>query len=147
MGGSHFLYYIKKRMIIDHIGDLLTRIRNGLLAGLESIVVTKTKINGRIAQILLEEGYIRGYTEKEGAMTLYLKRCNDQPMGFATVSFRSGQGRRSSVYLKCSNIPSLSYGTLILTTNRGILSHRLCKDLNIGGEVLCYIGMGKGAGS
>jgi ribosomal protein S8 len=33
-------------MIIDHIGDLLTRIRNGLLAGLESIVVTKTKING-----------------------------------------------------------------------------------------------------
>jgi len=66
-------------MIIDHIGDLLTRIRNGLLAKLESIVVTKTKINGRIAQILLEEGYIRGYTEKEGGITIYLKRYNDQP--------------------------------------------------------------------
>ena len=130
-------------MIIDHIGDLLTRIRNGLLAGLESIVVTKTKINGRIAQILLEEGYIRGYTEKEGGITIYLKRYNDQPTIQKCISFRSGQGRRSSVYLKSRSIPYLSYGTLILTTNRGILSHRKCASLNLGGEVLCYIGMGK----
>jgi len=124
-------------MITDHIGDLLTRIRNGLLAKLESIIVTKTKINQKILQILIEEGYIRGYLEKDQEFIVYLKFNGNQPAIKKLI--RIGTQRSGRVSLKSKAIPFISNGILILTTSKGLLTHRKCKELNLGGEVICYI--------
>jgi small subunit ribosomal protein S8 len=124
-------------MIQDHIGDLLTRIRNGLLAKLESVVVTKTKIGGQALQIFLEEGYIRGFTEQDQKFIVYLKFNGSQPAAKKLIRIGSVGG---PIRLNSKAIPLIPSGTLILTTSKGLLTHKKCKDLAIGGEVICFIG-------
>ncbi len=130
-------------MIIDPIGDMLTRIRNAQMRLHPTVSMPHSRIKHQIARILTEEGYIRGYKVialkgNKKILKLYLKYHGKQPAikGLVRVS---KPGRR--IYAKLSSLPSVrgGLGIAILSTPRGVLTNRQAKLLHVGGEVLCYV--------
>ncbi len=133
-------------MLTDPIADMLTRIRNALMVGQETVDVPKSKIKLGIVQILKEEGYIEDYTigdEKPVPMIhirlkYYGQRRNRRPVitGLKRVS---KPGRR--VYVKRREIPWVlrGMGIAILSTPRGLMTDQKARKLGVGGEVICYV--------
>lgn len=133
-------------MLTDPIADMLTRIRNALMVGQETVDVPKSKIKLGIVRILKEEGYIEDYTigdEKPVPMIhirlkYYGQRRNRRPVitGLKRVS---KPGRR--VYVKRREIPWVlrGMGIAILSTPRGLMTDQKARKLGVGGEVICYV--------
>jgi small subunit ribosomal protein S8 len=134
--------------VTDPIGDLLTRIRNGLLAGHGTVSVPSSKLKAAIAQILHEEGYIEGFdvAAVEGKMAPVLRlrlkyvgeRRERRPVitGLKRVS---RPGRR--VYAGKTEIPWVrsGIGVAIMSTPKGVMTGTRARQLGVGGEVLCQI--------
>lgn len=128
----------------DSLADMLTRIRNASTAKLDIVNIPHSKLKEKIADILREEGYIKDYSvindSKKGVLRIELiyhdknKECI--PQGLKKIS---KPGRR--VYVTSKEIPKVlnGLGIAILSTNKGVLTDKECRKLNIGGEVLCYI--------
>jgi small subunit ribosomal protein S8 len=124
----------------DPIADMLTRIRNALLAHHEVVEVLHSKLNTELARILKREGYISDYiAEGKGrrmVLRVFLKYLDNQESVIRGLRRVSKPGLRR--YVKVDKIPrSLrGLGTVVLTTPSGILTDSECRKKNIGGEVL-----------
>jgi small subunit ribosomal protein S8 len=128
-------------ILSDPIGDMLTRIRNGLRAGHAEVMMPGSKMKCAVAEVLKTAGYIRDYTvagEKPTTLTIVLKYLDDEPVieGLRRISKPS---RR--VYVGSSDIPRVQggLGVALLSTSNGIMSDRTARKANVGGEVLCYV--------
>lgn len=128
----------------DPIADMLTRIRNALTAKHDTVTVPASKVKVAIADILVKEGYVKGYEIVENAVqndiliTLKYSPVKGQKVvtGLKRVST---PGLR--VYAGVDNIPKVlnGMGIAILSTSKGILTDKEAKAQHIGGEVLAYV--------
>ena len=128
----------------DPIADMLTRIRNALTAKHETVEVPASKIKVAIADILVKEGYIKGYEIVDGAVqnniVITLKYAPVKGQKVVTGLKRvSTPGLR--VYAGVDNLPKVlnGMGIAILSTSKGILTDKEAKAQHIGGEVLAYV--------
>lgn len=134
--------------INDPISDMLTRIRNGVMAGHALIAVPSSKLKVEIAKIMKDEGYLEGFEIVEGEQsvekTLRLKikyvgeRRARRPV-ISGVERVSKPGRR--VYTKKQDIPWVlsGIGVAILSTPKGVMTGARARQLGVGGEILCKV--------
>lgn len=134
--------------VSDPIADMLTRIRNGVMAGHSSVAMPNSKIKIAIAGILKEEGYIEDFEVAEGAkpshkvLRLRLKyigkRKTRRPV-IAGLERISRPGRR--IYTKKSEIPWVlsGLGVAILSTPKGVMTGQRARQIGVGGELLCKV--------
>jgi small subunit ribosomal protein S8 len=126
----------------DPIADLLTRIRNASLVGHETVSVPASNSKLRIANLLLEEGFIRNFKvvedSRQDAICIYLKYTEDRPV-ITQIERMSKPGRR--LYVKAKNLPRVrsGLGIAILSTSRGVMTDAQARALHIGGEYLCSV--------
>jgi len=130
-------------MMTDPIADMLTRIRNAVAVGKETVEIPATAVKESIARVLREEGYIQDYRtageKPHRFIKIYLKYG---PLGqkvFRELKRVSVPGRR--VYCPVKDLPHIynGLGITIVSTNKGILSDAQCRRLNVGGEILCTV--------
>ena len=128
----------------DPIADMLTRIRNGNTAKHDTVDVPVSKIKQAIADILTNEGYIKGYELIEdgvkSTMRISLKYGKDKNEKVITgIKKISKPGLR--VYANSADIPKVmgGLGTAIISTNKGVITDKEARKLGVGGEVLCYV--------
>ncbi len=130
-------------MFTDPIADYLTRIRNGIQAGHDAVVVPASKIKERISGILKQEGYIHSFktVEHEGRnyLILNLKYVKEKENVIHGLRRISKPGLR--VYAGVKEIPEVNggLGITILSTPQGILSGKDAKKQNVGGEILATV--------
>ena len=128
--------------LTDPLGDLLTRIRNGQRAKMDSVVSPASKLRARVLDVLQREGYIRGYREEDVAghsgLRIELKYFEGQP-AIQHVARVSKPGRR--VYSGSKDLPVVrnGMGITIVSTPKGVLSDVEARDQNVGGEVLAEV--------
>ena len=127
----------------DPIADMLTRIRNGLMAGKSVVTTPASKTRQRILDVLQREGYIRGYSRTEGdankaTLSIELKYMEGEPV-IRTINRVSKPGRR--VYSSVRDLPRVhnGLGISIVSTPKGVLSDAEARESNVGGEVLCTV--------
>lgn len=130
-------------MNTDPIADYLTRIRNGIMAGHDAVVIPASKMKERLCAILKQEGYIHGYKSvaHEGRDYLivnikYVKNGESVIHGLKRVS---SPGLR--VYAGVKEIPEVhgGLGIAILTTPKGLLTGKEARKQNLGGEILAHV--------
>ena len=128
----------------DPIADMLTRIRNALTAKHETVEVPASKIKVAIAEILVKEGYVKGFEVVDGAVqnniVITLKYAPVKGQKVVTGLKRvSTPGLR--VYAGVDNLPKVlnGMGIGILSTSKGILTDKEAKAQHVGGEVLAYV--------
>ncbi|HPZ31272.1 MAG TPA: 30S ribosomal protein S8 [Limnochordia bacterium] len=130
-------------VLTDPIADMLTRIRNANSVKHESVDIPASKMKCELARILKEEGYIRDYKvlEEGGRKTLriYMKYGPNKERIITGIKRISKPGLR--VYATKDQIPRVlgGLGIAILSTSQGIMSDRVARKSNIGGEVICYV--------
>lgn len=130
----------------DPIADMLTRIRNSLMAGHMMVAMPSSKIKVAIAKILRDEGYVEDFfvtdDKPQPVLRLHLKYSGDRrsrkPV-ITTLKRISKPGRR--VYAGKKEIPWVlsGMGIAILSTPKGVVTGRQARRLGVGGEVLCYV--------
>ena len=126
----------------DPLGDMLTRIRNAQMRGMDKVVTPASKLRARVLDVLKHEGYIRGYTEieKDGHkhIEIELKYYEGTPV-ISEVRRVSKPGRR--VYSSRNDIPLVrnGLGISILSTSKGVMSDNTARSENVGGEILCRV--------
>jgi small subunit ribosomal protein S8 len=132
----------------DPIADMLTRLRNAVLAGHTLAAMPSSKLKVAIAAILKEEGFIEGYETADDDFTGFkvlrvtLKYIGDRRTRKSVISGIervSAPGRR--IYAKRSEIPWVlsGLGIAILSTPKGVMSGRKARQLGVGGEILCKV--------
>ncbi len=132
----------------DPIADMLTRIRNGLMAEKAMVAMPTSKIKVEIARILKEEGFVKGYDVVDGdrpsqkVLRVRLKyvgeRRERQPVITGLVRV-SRPGRR--MYSQKTEIPWVlsGMGIAILTTPKGVMTGQRARQLGVGGEIICKV--------
>ncbi|MDY6852716.1 MAG: 30S ribosomal protein S8 [Thermodesulfobacteriota bacterium] len=127
----------------DPIADLLTRIRNGLMAKLERVDIPASRMKISIARILKEEGYIKNFKlikdNKQGVLRVFLKYTPENVPVIQGIKRVSKPGCR--VYVGSKEIlPVLSgLGVGIVSTSKGLMSDREARRRNVGGEMICSV--------
>jgi small subunit ribosomal protein S8 len=127
----------------DPIGDMLTRIRNATEARHAVVHIPASKTKRAILEQMLEEGYVADVSfledGKQGVLTVRLKYDKAGQSAIDGLQRLSKPGRR--LYSPVEEIPRArsGYGTVILSTSRGVVTDRKARELGVGGEVLCAI--------
>ena len=128
----------------DPIADYLTRIRNAYAAGKKVVEIPSSKMKVAITKILCDKGYILSYKIVEGnpysTVKIALKYHPQTKMAAVKKIERvSTPGLR--VYAPVDNMPRVlnGLGIAILSTSKGVITDKEAKDLNVGGEVVCYV--------
>ena len=127
----------------DPIADLLTRIRNALIARHDRVDVPASKIKVAIVRILKDEGFIKNFKvskdNKQGMIRVFLKYSDRNSPVINGLERISTPGRR--VYQKSSDIlPVLSgLGVAIVSTSAGVMTDKEARRQNLGGEMICQI--------
>jgi small subunit ribosomal protein S8 len=129
----------------DPISDLLTRIRNAIMAGHKVVETPSSKLKTEIARILFEKGYILSYKvvesdNKQGSLKIALKyNPKNKKPAIKTLQRASRPGLR--YYSGVDDLPRVlnGLGIAIISTSRGLMTDKEAKKENIGGEVLCYV--------
>ena len=126
-------------MTIDPIADMLTRMRNALLAKHKNVSVPNSKIKLAIAELLQKEGYIASYkVEGENGKTSIVIDFKEEKViqGLKRIS---KPGLR--IYAGAEDLPKVinGLGIAIISTSKGLMTDREARKLNVGGEVLAYI--------
>jgi small subunit ribosomal protein S8 len=130
-------------MMTDPVADLLTRIRNATVRHAKSVTMPASKLKVRIAQVLVEEGYLRGYSvepkKPQSNLVLDLKYGPDGEVVIREIQRVSKPGCR--VYSGAKTLPRVlrGQGIYVLSTPKGVLSDRAARKENVGGEILCKI--------
>lgn len=130
-------------LITDPIADMLTRIRNALVAKHETVDVPASNMKLAIAEILLNEGYIKSYTVNdegvEKMMNIVLKYGPNKQRVITGLKRVSKPGLR--VYARKDRLPKVlnGLGIAIISTSKGIMTDREARKEGVGGEVLAYI--------
>ncbi len=126
----------------DVIADMLTRIRNANDAKHESVEIPASNMKKAIADILANEGYIKGYQiiddNKQGIIKVTLKYVGKQK-AITGLKRVSKPGLR--VYANCEDLPKVmnGLGIAIVSTSKGIMTDKKARKENVGGEVLAFI--------
>ena len=127
----------------DPIGDMFSRIRNGQMRLLTSVVIPSSKFRKNILEILKNEGYIKDfYIEKSEnnkiSLKINLKYFEGDPV-IKEIKRISKPGRR--VYSRATSIPKVmnGLGLAIISTPKGVMSDTDARKQNIGGEVICRV--------
>ncbi len=127
----------------DPLGDMLTRIRNGLRAKKDSVTAPASRKRERVLQVLEREGYIRGFERMDlgsgkAELRIMLKYYEGDPV-IQSISRVSSPGRR--VYSSVRNLPRVhnGLGISIVSTPKGVLSDAEARAENVGGEVICTV--------
>ena len=123
----------------DPISDMLTRLRNGYMSKQKEVVIPSSKLKVAIAQVLEQEGYIKGFHvdgEVKKTLVVEMKYFNRRSVveGIERVSKPSCR-----LYCGSKDIPKVKdgLGLAILSTPKGILSGKDAEKQNVGGEILC----------
>ena len=130
-------------MMTDPIADMLTRIRNGSNARHDSVDIPASNIKKQLAQILLDEGFIKGYDViddgKQGIIRVDIKYGNQNEKVISGIKRISKPGLR--VYVKSDEVPKVlgGLGIAILSTSKGVITDKDARKEGIGGEVICYV--------
>ncbi|MDY0256665.1 30S ribosomal protein S8 [Gudongella oleilytica] len=130
-------------MMTDPIADMLTRIRNSSNAKHDSVDVPASNIKKEIAQILLSEGFIKGFDViedgKQGIIRIDLKYGKNSEKVISGIKRISKPGLK--VYVKSDEIPRVlgGLGIAVLSTSKGIMTDKQARKENVGGEVICYV--------
>ena len=129
--------------ITDPIADMLTRIRNAGNARHASVDVPASKMKKAIAQILLDEGYIKSFEVVEGntqgIIRIALKYVDNRQKAITGIKRVSKPGLR--IYTNCEDMPKVmkGLGTAIISTSKGIMTDKAARAEHVGGEVLAYV--------
>ena len=123
----------------DPIADMLTRIRNANQMHNKEVSMPTSKMKVEIAKILNEEGFIEGFEVKENTLTLTLKYGENKERVITGLKRISKPGLR--VYAEAKEIPKVlnGLGIAIISTPKGVMTDKLARKNNIGGEVIAYI--------
>ena len=123
----------------DPIADMLTRIRNANVMRNKEVVMPTSKMKTEIAKILKEEGYITEFKVKDNTLTLTLKYAENKERVITGLKRISKPGLR--VYVSASELPTVlnGLGIAIISTPKGIMTDRLARKNNVGGEVIAYV--------
>ncbi|MGN9164883.1 30S ribosomal protein S8 [Tissierellaceae bacterium HCP3S3_D8] len=130
-------------MMTDPIADMLTRIRNGNNAKHDSVDIPASNIKKQLAQILLDEGFVKGYDViddgKQGIIRVDLKFGQHNQKVISGIKRISKPGLR--VYVKNDEVPRVlgGLGIAILSTSKGVMTDKEARKEGIGGEVICYV--------
>ncbi len=130
-------------VINDPIADMLTRIRNGLIARHDSVTMPASNMKKAIAKILLDEGYIKSvdYIDDgiQGQIKLTLKYMQGKESVIKGLKRISKPGLR--VYARNDEIPKVlgGLGIAIVSTSKGVMTDKEARNAGVGGEVLAYI--------
>ena len=129
--------------LVDPIGDMLTRIRNGQMRSLNKIKIPFSKFRFKILEVLKKEGYIIDFYQDENkdkikSIIVVLKYYEGQPV-IKEIKRISKPGRR--VYSRAVSVPKVKngLGLAILSTSRGVMSDAEAIKNNLGGEVICRV--------
>lgn len=129
--------------ITDTIADMLTRIRNANSAKHDTVDIPASNMKKAIAQILLDEGYIKSFTvvedDKQGVIKVTLKYGQGKTPVIQGLRRVSKPGLR--IYTNVEDMPRVmrGLGTAILSTNKGVMTDKAARAANVGGEVLAFI--------
>ena len=129
--------------ITDTIADMLTRIRNANTAKHLSIDVPCSNVKKQIAQILVDEGYIKNFRviedNKQGIIRITLKYTENKSQVITGLRRVSKPGLR--IYSNCKDMPKVmkGLGIAIVSTSKGIISDKEARKQNVGGEIIAYI--------
>lgn len=127
----------------DPIADMLTRIRNAARVNEEQVNIKASKLCEGIAQVLKEEGYIIDYDRiddgKQGLLRVVLKYDREGESVIKEIARTSKPGRR--VYSSVDELPHVldGMGISIVSTSKGVMSDRKCRQEKVGGEILCSV--------
>ena len=127
----------------DPIADMLTRIRNANSAKFKTVDVPASKMKKSIAEILLNEGYIKSYeeinNENQGILRISLKYTEKGKKVISGLKRISKPGLR--IYASKDELPRVlnGLGISIISTSKGILTDKQARKENVGGEVICYV--------
>ena len=129
--------------ITDTIADLLTRIRNANSAKHATLDVPASNMKKSIAQILVDEGYIKSFQiiddGKQGIIRITLKYGENKSQVITGLRRVSKPGLR--IYSSCEDMPKVmnGLGIAIISTSKGIVTDKKARELNVGGEVLAFV--------
>jgi len=131
-------------MLTDPLADMLTRIRNANKARFDTVDIPHSRLKASVAKLLKQEGYIKDYKAVTG----------DANRKVIRISLRYGERNRPvigglkrvskpslRIYVGKEHIPSVmsGLGLVILSTSKGVVTQQEARNLNVGGEVLCYV--------
>lgn len=129
--------------ITDSIADMLTRIRNANSAKHGTVDIPASKMKKAIAQILLDEGYIKSFQliedGKQGIIRIVLKYGENKTQVISGLRRVSKPGLR--IYTNCEDMPKVmkGLGIAIVSTSKGVMTDKQARKENVGGEVLAFI--------
>ena len=129
--------------ITDPIADMLTRIRNANSAKHDTVDVPASNMKKAIAQILLEEGYIKNFQliddGTQGVIRITLKYGANRQKAITGIKRVSKPGLR--VYAGAQELPKVlrGLGVAIISTSKGVMTDKKARELNVGGEVLAFV--------
>jgi len=129
--------------VTDPIADLLTRIRNALVAEHDAVELPSSRFKAEVTRILAEQGYIEGYRTETARVgqTLHidLKYTDDRRPVISGLKRVSSPGRRT--YVAADEIPRVlgGMGTAIVSTSSGVMTGHEARRAGVGGEVVAYI--------
>jgi len=127
----------------DPLADMLTRIRNGLLAKFNAVKMPSSNIKANIANVLKEEGYINNFSVSDngpqGTLTIELKYDADNSPVITGIKRISKPGLRK--YTGVDDIPKVlnGLGIAILSSSKGVITDRTARASNVGGEIICEV--------
>jgi small subunit ribosomal protein S8 len=128
--------------VTDPVADMLTRIRNAIMAGHDSVLVPSSGVKLSIARILKEEGFVDDYETLEGKpqrmIRLRLKYVDKQP---ALLGLEKASKPGLRVYVNRREVPRVygGLGIAIVSTSQGVMTGQEAWRRHLGGEVLCYV--------
>ena len=129
--------------ITDVVADMLTRIRNANSAKHESVEIPASNLKKAIAQILLDEGFIKAYDiiddGKQGTIKVTLKYGENKQRIIQGLRRVSKPGLR--IYAASADLPKVKngLGIAIVSTSKGLMTDKAARKQNSGGEVLCFV--------
>ena len=129
--------------ITDTIADLLTRIRNASTAKHATVDVPASNMKKSIAQILVDEGYVKGFQViedgKQGVIRMTLKYGDNKTPVLTGLRRVSKPGLR--IYSNCEDMPKVmkGLGIAIVSTSKGVMTDKKARKENVGGEVLAFV--------
>ena len=127
----------------DPVADMLTRIRNANTVGHAVVEIPASKIKKALAEILVKEGYIKGFEviedNKQGTIKVEMKYGADKQRVISGIKKISKPGLK--VYAKASDVPKVlgGLGIAIISTSNGLITDKEARKLGVGGEVICYV--------
>lgn len=130
-------------MITDPIADMLTRIRNANNVKHKSVEIPASNMKKTLAEILLNEGFIKSYEviedKLQGIVKIELKYGPNEEKVITGLKRISKPGLR--VYVKGTEIPKVlgGLGIVIVSTSKGVMTDKEARKLGIGGEIVCYV--------